>query len=96
MNNPLFSVLGDSIACNIRLKEPVSTVIVTILVGAKVGAWYEHVLGGPQIPNDPDNPIAKSCKGPLMAYLAKVILTISIALTTWFQILPLVSFGCES
>jgi cellulase len=72
VNNPVLDVTGDSIACNTGLKAPVSSAVVTIPAGAKVGAWYEHVLGGPQIPNDPDNPIAHSHKGPLMVYLAKV------------------------
>lgn len=53
-------------------QSTVSSAVVIIPAGAKVGAWYEHVLGGPQIPNDPDNPIAKSHKGPLKVYLAKV------------------------
>jgi lytic cellulose monooxygenase (C1-hydroxylating) len=93
VNNPVLDVTGDSIACNTGLKAPVSSAVVTIPVGAKVGAWYEHVLGGPQIPNDPDNPIAHSHKGPLMVYLAKVCKFHS-PLTTWFLlILPLMSLG---
>jgi len=72
VNNPVLSITGDSIVCNTGLKELVSRAVVTIPAGAKVGAWYKHVLGGPQIPNDADNPIAKSRKGPFMTYLAKV------------------------
>jgi cellulase len=72
VNNPVLSVTGDSIVCDMGLKELVSSAVVTIPAGAKVGAWYEPVLGGPQIPNDADNPIAKSHKGPFMACLAKV------------------------
>lgn len=69
-NNPVLSVTGDSIACNTGLYSPVSSAVVTIPAGAKVGAWYEHILGGPQGAGDADNPIAASHKGPVIAYLA--------------------------
>ena len=71
-NNPVQSVTGDSIACNTGLVSPVSQAVVKIPAGAKVSAWYQHVIGGPQFANDADNPIAASHKGPLIAYLAKV------------------------
>lgn len=71
-NNPVQSVTGDSIACNTGLLSPVSSAVVKIPAGAKVGAWYQHVIGGAQSANDADNPIAASHKGPLLAYLAKV------------------------
>jgi cellulase len=71
-NNPVQDVTGTSIACNTGLLSPVSSAVVTIPAGAKVGAWYQHVIGGPQYNPDPDNPIAHSHKGPLMVYLAKV------------------------
>jgi cellulase len=58
-NTPVQDVTGDSIACNTNLYSPV---LVTIPAGAKVGTSYEHVIRGPQIPNDPDNPIAHSHK----------------------------------
>jgi cellulase len=50
----------------------VSTSVITIPAGAKVGAWWQHIIGGPQGTNDADNPIAKSHKGPVQVYLAKV------------------------
>ena len=71
-NNPVLSVTGSSIVCNTGLKTPVSTTVVSIPAGAKVSAWYQHILGGPQGANDADNPIAVSHKGPLIVYLAKV------------------------
>lgn len=40
--------------------------------GAQLGAWYQHLIGGPQGPNDADNPIAASHKGPITAWLASV------------------------
>lgn len=72
MNNPVTSVSGSSIICNTGLKQPVSKDVVTIPAGAKVGAWFQHIIGGAQGANDPDNPIAASHKGPIMVYLAKV------------------------
>ena len=73
VNNPVLTVTAPAIACNTGLNTPISTAVVTIPAGAKVGAWYEHVLGGPQGASDPDNPIASSHKGPLLVYLAKVL-----------------------
>ncbi|KAL1867546.1 hypothetical protein VTK73DRAFT_4098 [Phialemonium thermophilum] len=69
-NNPVQDVNSPNMACG----QPGSTsqTILNIAPGDKIGAWWQHVIGGPQFPNDPDNPIAKSHKGPVMAYLAKV------------------------
>lgn len=39
VNNPVKDVSSPDIACNTGLKSPVSTAIVTIPAGAKVGAW---------------------------------------------------------
>ncbi|PVH76384.1 lytic polysaccharide monooxygenase [Cadophora sp. DSE1049] len=72
VNNPVTVVSGASIICNTGLKQPVSKDVVTIPAGAKVGAWFQHIIGGAQGANDPDNPIAASHKGPIMVYLAKV------------------------
>lgn len=72
VNNPVLTVTSPAIACNTGLYSPVSTNVVTIPAGAKVGAWYEHIIGGPQGANDADNPIASSHKGPMIVYLAKV------------------------
>lgn len=71
-NTPVQVVTGDSIACNTGLLSPLSSKIVTIPAGAQIATWWQHVIGGPQFTNDPDNPIAASHKGPLLAYLAKV------------------------
>jgi hypothetical protein len=59
---PITNVNDGSFACNKDLTHKDSTVI-TIPAGAKVGAWWGHVIGGAQGSNDPDNPIAKSHKG---------------------------------
>ncbi|KAF2875207.1 glycoside hydrolase [Massariosphaeria phaeospora] len=68
---PIQNVNDGSFACNKDLKHKDSTVI-SIPAGAKVGGWWGHVIGGAQGANDPDNPIAKSHKGPINYYLAKV------------------------
>jgi cellulase len=52
-----------NIACNTGYHTPVSTEIIEITAGDEVGALWGHVLGGEQIANDPDNPIAPSHKG---------------------------------
>ena len=69
---PVQDVNSGDIACNTGLHNPISSAVVSIPAGAKVGSWWQHILGGPQGSNDPDNPIAKSHHGPLQAYLTKV------------------------
>jgi cellulase len=69
-NNPVTSVSSSDIVCG-QSGYKDSTVI-NVPAGARVGGWYQHVLGGPQGSNDPDNPIAASHKGPVTAWLAKV------------------------
>lgn len=49
-----------------------SSTVIPVAAGDRVGAWFQHVIGGAQFPNDADNPIAKSHKGPVTAWLAKV------------------------
>lgn len=71
-NYPLQNVQSQDIACNVGLQSPVSTSIIQIPGGSKVGAYWQHLIGGPQGSNDPDNPIAASHKGPIVVYLAKV------------------------
>ncbi|TFK26937.1 endoglucanase II [Coprinopsis marcescibilis] len=68
---PITTVNDADIACNkaIQFKD---NVVIDIPAGARVGAWWGHVIGGAQGPNDPDHPIAKSHKGPAIVYLAKV------------------------
>ncbi|OTA62363.1 lytic polysaccharide monooxygenase [Hypoxylon sp. EC38] len=68
---PIQNVNDAAFACNKDLKHLDSTVI-TVPAGSKVGAWWGHVIGGAQSANDADNPIAKSHKGPIIVYLAKV------------------------
>jgi cellulase len=59
---PIQNVNDASFACNKDIRHKDNNVI-TIPAGAKVGAWWGHVIGGAQSANDPDHPIAKSHKG---------------------------------
>ncbi|KAK3328762.1 family 61 glycosyl hydrolase [Apodospora peruviana] len=70
-NNPIENVNHADFACNTGIQYKDNNVI-TIPAGAKVGAWWGHEIGGASGPNDADNPIAASHKGPIMVYLAKV------------------------
>ena len=70
-NNPIENVNDGGFACNNNIAHKDNTII-TVPAGAQVGAWYQHVIGGPQGSNDADNPIAASHKGPIIVYLAKV------------------------
>lgn len=84
---PIQNVNDASFACNKDLRHKDNTVI-TIPAGAKVGAWWGHVIGGAQGPNDPDHPIAKSHKGPILYYLAKVANAATSGTTglQWFKV----------
>jgi cellulase len=71
-NNPIQNVNDANFACNSGYRTPVSTKVIDVKAGDKVGVQWGHVIGGPQMANDPDHPIAKSHKGPTMFYMAKV------------------------
>jgi cellulase len=88
VNNPVLNVAIDAISCNTGLLTPVSTKVLTVPAGSKVGAWFQHVIGGPQYNPDPDNPIASSHKGPISVYLAPVSDASTAAGTgqKWFKI----------
>jgi cellulase len=49
-----------------------SETVIKVPAGAKVGSWWQHVVGGAQFAGDKDNPIASSHHGPVTAWLAKV------------------------
>ncbi|KAL2190856.1 glycoside hydrolase family 61 protein [Thermothelomyces heterothallicus CBS 203.75] len=85
-NNPVQDVNSQDMICG--QSGSTSSTIIEVKAGDRIGAWYQHVIGGAQFPNDPDNPIAKSHKGPVMAYLAKVdnAATASKTGLKWFKI----------
>lgn len=62
--------------------------VIPVTAGSTLGAWYQHVIGGPQGPEDPDNPIAASHKGPITAWLAAVDDAVSADHTAleWFKV----------
>jgi hypothetical protein len=57
------SATDSNIACNTGFRTPISSEVINVPAGAKVGAYWGHVIGGAQSSNDADNPIAKSHKG---------------------------------
>lgn len=85
-NNPVYDPTSSSIICGAA--GTTSTAVVSTDPGDKVGVWFQHTIGGPQGTNDPDNPIASSHKGPVIAYLAKVDNAATSAQTglKWFKI----------
>jgi cellulase len=71
---PIQNVNDANFACNTGIQHKDDTII-SIPAGAKVGAWWGHVIGGAQSANDPDNPIAKSHKGKsISSWLSESIL----------------------
>ncbi|KAF2707432.1 lytic polysaccharide monooxygenase [Pleomassaria siparia CBS 279.74] len=71
-NNPIQNVNDASFACKNSFQSPVSSKVVDVKAGDKVGVMWGHIIGGAQFANDADNPIAKSHKGPTIFYMAKV------------------------
>lgn len=69
-NNPVQSVSSNDLTCGQSGYK--SNTVFSVSAGSQVGLWFQHVIGGPQGSNDPDNPIASSHKGPVTAWLAKV------------------------
>ena len=69
-NNPVQDVNSQNMICG--QSGSTSQTVISVKAGDKIGSYWQHVIGGAQFPNDQDNPIAKSHKGPVMAYLAKV------------------------
>lgn len=49
-----------------------SGTVINVKAGDKIGAFWGHVIGGAQYPNDPAIYIDPSHKGPIMYYMAKV------------------------
>lgn len=64
-NNPIQNVNDAGFACNNNIQYKDNNVV-SIAAGAKVGAWWGHIIGGAQGTNDADNPIAASHKGEVL------------------------------
>ncbi|KAK3207445.1 hypothetical protein GRF29_103g1042563 [Pseudopithomyces chartarum] len=71
-NNPIQNVNDGNFACNSGFHTPVSSTIINVKAGDRVGTQWGHVIGGAQFSGDKDHPIAASHKGPTIFYLAKV------------------------
>ncbi|KAK6225527.1 endoglucanase II (glycosyl hydrolase family 61) [Colletotrichum tabaci] len=69
--DPIQDVNDAGFACNNDIRHEDRS-LVAVPAGARVGALWAHGIDGPLDPNDVDNPIAPSHKGPIMVYLAKV------------------------
>ncbi|KAI0203626.1 glycoside hydrolase family 61 protein [Astrocystis sublimbata] len=85
-NNPVYDVTSQDIIC--QKQGRTSDKVIDVKAGDDLGAFFGHIIGGAQFPNDPDNPIAKSHKGPVTAWLAKVDNAASASKTglKWFKI----------
>ncbi|KAK4645469.1 hypothetical protein QC761_201700 [Podospora bellae-mahoneyi] len=85
-NNPVQNVNDQNMACGQPGSK--SNTVVNVNAGDRIGAYFGHVIGGAQFPNDRDHPIAASHKGPVQAYLAKVdnAATASSNGQKWFKI----------
>jgi lytic cellulose monooxygenase (C1-hydroxylating) len=68
-NNPIQNVNDANFACNSGFRQPVSNKVIDVKPGDKIGVMWGHIIGGAQSANDPDNPIAKSHKGPTIFYM---------------------------
>jgi lytic cellulose monooxygenase (C1-hydroxylating) len=67
---PVEDVTNANMACGQPGSR--SNTIINVKAGDKIGAFWGHVIGGAQFPNDPAMYIDKSHKGPIMNYMAKV------------------------
>ncbi|KAK0728646.1 glycoside hydrolase [Lasiosphaeria miniovina] len=85
-NNPVQDVTSQNMICGQSGSK--SSSIINVAAGDRIGSYWQHVIGGAQFAGDPDNPIAKSHKGPVMAYLAKVDNAASVGLSglKWFKV----------
>ncbi|KAK0752327.1 glycoside hydrolase [Schizothecium vesticola] len=85
-NNPVQDVNSQNMICGSGGSK--SQTVISVAGGDQLGMYWGHVIGGAQFANDADHPIAKSHKGPVMAYLAKVDNAASTAVTglKWFKV----------
>ncbi|XTI90862.1 glycoside hydrolase [Cenococcum geophilum] len=64
------NVNNANIAYNIGIYQPISSKVIDVPAGAKMGVMWGHVIGGAQVADNPDNPIAKSYKVMLLGSFA--------------------------
>ncbi|KDR82597.1 hypothetical protein GALMADRAFT_237994 [Galerina marginata CBS 339.88] len=90
-NSPILDVTSNDLICNGGInpyQQPVSKTVIPVPAGAQVTAEFHHTLSSEGLTNDPDEPIATSHHGPILAYLAKVPDATQITVTglQWFKI----------
>jgi hypothetical protein len=68
-NYPIQNVNDGSFACKSGYQSPVSSKVIDVKAGDKVGVNFGHIIGGAQSNPDADNPIASSHKGPTIFYM---------------------------
>lgn len=87
-NYPIQDVNDGSFACKSGFQSPVSSKVIAVKAGDKVGVNWGHIIGGAQYNPDADNPIASSHKGPTIFYMAKVdnAATASTSGQKWFKV----------
>jgi cellulase len=80
-NNPNQNVNDGSFACKSGFQSPVSSKVIDVKAGDKVGVNWGHIIGGAQSNPDADNPIAKSHKGPTIFYMYVKVLFSGVTLS---------------
>jgi cellulase len=70
---PVEDVTSNSVICNTGFLSPISSKVINVQAGSSMAAWWGHVIGGPQVANDPDNPIAATHHGESYCMSALVI-----------------------
>ncbi|TDZ41504.1 putative endo-beta-1,4-glucanase D [Colletotrichum trifolii] len=86
--DPITDVDDAHFSCNKHIAHKDSSII-TVPAGASVGAWWGHWVQETPPPNDPEQPIADSHKGPIQVYLARVddaVNAVPDGSTRWFKI----------
>lgn len=57
-DSPVINAGNDSIACNTRIRVPVSSTVIDVPAGVQLGTGWGHGA-----PSDPEGPLAKDHKG---------------------------------
>ncbi|KAL0948850.1 hypothetical protein HGRIS_008971 [Hohenbuehelia grisea] len=89
-DGPITDVTSNDVICNGGINpfhQPLSKAVISVPAGATVAAQWHHTLDG-AAPGDAADPIDKSHKGPVIAYLAKIPDATQSSVTglQWFKI----------
>lgn len=61
-NNPILNVNDANFACKSGFQSPVSSKVIEVKTGDKIGVKWGHIIGGPQVANDPDSMYDRSSR----------------------------------